>query len=106
MESQLWYSCNVRLVTLWWEQLLFGIRATTGGKTYPGSEHIALQNKPEDIELRNDSAQLSPLQKDNGDLEDDGVHFSHTQSCDGHESEVAQIHILNSSLTQSKVEGF
>lgn len=65
-----------------------------------------LQNKPEDIELRYDSAQLSPLQKDNGDLEDDGVCFSHTQSCDGHESEVAQIRILNSSLTQSKVEGF
>lgn len=44
------------------------------------SERTALQNKTEDIKLRNGSADLSPLQrqKDNEDLEDDSVHFSTT----------------------------
>lgn len=81
--------------------------ATTGGNVCTDSERIALQNKTENIKLRNDSAHLSPLQrqKDNEDFEDDGVRFSHTQSFDEHESKMAQIQVLNSSLNQSKLEG-
>ena len=54
------------------------------GNVCTDSKHTALQNKTEDIKLRNDSAHLSPLQrqKDNEDLEDDGVHvFPHTELC-------------------------
>lgn len=43
--------------------------------------------------------------KDNEDLENNGVHFSHTQSFDERENEMAQIQVLNSSLNLSKVEG-
>lgn len=43
--------------------------------------------------------------KDNEDLENNGVHFSHTQTFDEHENEMAQNQILKASLNQSKVEG-
>lgn len=45
--------------SLWWEEFLFGMAATT----CTDSENTALQNKTEYIKLRNNNAHFSPLQR-------------------------------------------